>query len=421
MSRFVQRVGVALSVLAASASVIASGARTVAPPTGSVRGLWVQRTALNSPDSIAAMVQAAAGGGFNTLLVQVRGRGEAFYRSAIEPRSTDLDRQPIDFDPLATVIKLARPAGLAVHAWVNVNLVASGTNLPRSRDHVVAQHPDWLMVPRALSATLRKAGVWSPAYLGTLARWTRGQTDQVEGLYVSPVTAAARAYTTSVVAELASKYELDGIHLDYIRYPSAEFDFSDGAITAFRDAMSGGETRAERERLDRAAVVNPAAWADARPVAWSAFHRDRLTQLTAAIQSAVRAARPGIVLSAAVLGAAAEARESRYQDWLVWAKAGHIDVACPMLYSLSVDQFATVTADIRSALGTTPFWAGIGAYRLPVDGTIERVRLARRASADGVLLFSYGQLADAAAASPATLSALRPVLLEAANGSGTPR
>jgi uncharacterized lipoprotein YddW (UPF0748 family) len=421
MSRFVQRLGVGLSVLAASASVIAAGTQASAPSTASVRGLWVQRTALASPESIAAMVQAAAAGGFNTLLVQVRGRGEAFYRSAIEPRSTDLDRQPADFDPLATVIKLARPAGLAVHAWVNVNLVASGTNLPRSRDHVVAQHPDWLMVPKPLAASLRKAGPSSPAYLGTLARWTRSQTDQVEGLYLSPVTASSRAYTTSVVAELATKYELDGIHLDYIRYPSAEFDFSEAAMSAFRDAVSGAETRTERERLDRAAVANPAAWAEARPTAWAAFHRERLTSLAVAIQAAVRAARPGITLSAAVIGVSAEARDSRYQDWLAWAKAGHIDVLCPMLYSLSTDQFATVTADIRTALGTTPFWAGIGAYRLPVDGTIERVRLARRANADGVLLFSYSQLTDAAATSPATLSALRPVLLEIANGSGNPR
>jgi uncharacterized lipoprotein YddW (UPF0748 family) len=420
MSRFVQRL-VALSVLAASASVIAAGSGRAATQSGSVRGLWVPRTALTSPDSIATMVQTAAGGGFNTLLVQVRGRGEAFYRSSIEPRSSDLDRQPIDFDPLGHVIKLARPAGLAVHAWVNVNLVASGTTLPRSREHVVAQHPDWLMVPKALAGTLRKTGVVSPAYLGTLARWTRSQTDQVEGLYLSPVTAASRAYTTSVVAELASRYELDGIHLDYIRYPSAEFDYSGAALAAFRDAVSGGEPRAERDRLDRAATVNPAAWAEARPAVWAAFHRDRLTSLTAGIQNAVRTARPGIVVSAAVVGVSAEARDARYQDWLTWAKAGHIDVACPMLYSLSTDQFAAVTTDIRAALGTTPFWAGIGAYRLPVDGTIERVRLARRANADGVLLFSYGQLADVAAASPAALSALRPVLLEAANGSGTPR
>ena len=419
MSRFVRRFPVLLTALAASASALVAAQRPASAPAGSVRGLWVQRTALTSPESIATMVQAASAGGFNTLLVQVRGRGEAFYRSAIEPRSSDLDRQPLDFDPLAAVIKLARQAGLSVHAWENINLVASGTNLPRSRDHVVAQHPDWLMVPRTLSAAMKKTGAWSPAYLGALARWTRSESDQVEGLYLSPVTVAARAYTTSVVTELASKYELDGIHLDYIRYPSAEFDFSPAALASFREAVGASESRADRERLDRAAMANPLAWADARPAAWAAFHRDRLTSLAAGIQSAVRAARPGIVISAAVVGLSAEARDSRYQDWLTWAKSGQIDVACPMLYALSAEQFATVTADIRASLGHIPFWAGIGAYRLPVDGTIERVRLARRANADGVLLFSYGQLAEAA--SPATLSALRPVLLESANGSGIPR
>jgi uncharacterized lipoprotein YddW (UPF0748 family) len=421
MSRVVQQLGCGIAVLVACVSVAAAPPPRTVTPVGAVRGLWVQRTALASPDSIAAMVQAAASGGFNTLLVQVRGRGEAFYRSGLEPRSSDLDRQPLEFDPLATTIKVARQAGLSVHAWVNVNLVASGSFLPRSPTHVVAQHPDWLMVPRALSATLKKTGVWSPAYLGTLARWTRSQTDQVEGLYVSPVTAEARAYTTSVVAEIASKYELDGIHLDYIRYPSAEFDFSASTLASFRDRISAAESRAERERLDRAAAASPTAWADARPAAWASFHRERLTALLSSIQTAVRTARPGIVVSAAVVGAFVEARDSKYQDWLAWAKAGQIDVACPMLYALSADQFATVTGDIRAALGTVPFWAGIGAYRLPVDATIERVRLARRANADGVLLFSYGQLAEAAAGSPATLSALRPVLLEASNGSGIPR
>jgi hypothetical protein len=93
-----------------------------------------------------------------------------------------------------------------------------------------------------------------------------------------------------------------------------------------------------------------------------------------------------------------------------------------MLYAAPTgDQFGALAAEIGAALGTTPFWAGIGAYRLPLDGTIERVRIARRANASGVLLFSYGQLAEAGTAAPAILTALRPVLLESTNGSGLPR
>src|SRR5205823_620760 len=85
-----------------------------------VRALWVLRTSLTTPAAIAALVRTARQRGFNTLLVQVRGRGDAYYDSALEPRATDLIRQPSNFDPLATVIREAHDGGLRVHAWINL-------------------------------------------------------------------------------------------------------------------------------------------------------------------------------------------------------------------------------------------------------------------------------------------------------------
>ena len=108
------------------------------------------------------MVAAAQASGFNTLLVQIRGRADAYYTDAIEPRASSLTSQPA-FDPLATTLALAHTAGLEVHAWVNVNLVAGVNDLPSSRDHVIYRHPEWLMVPRALAAErplLNPDGAW---------------------------------------------------------------------------------------------------------------------------------------------------------------------------------------------------------------------------------------------------------------------
>src|SRR5712692_1383076 len=68
---------------------------------GEVRALWVVRTTLTSPEKIRKMVETAAAAGFNTLVVQVRGRGDAYYRSRWEPRAVELKDQPPDFDPLA--------------------------------------------------------------------------------------------------------------------------------------------------------------------------------------------------------------------------------------------------------------------------------------------------------------------------------
>ena len=196
---FVLLVTVFALCLAPRAAVRAQGPSDSAP-TDDVRGLWVQRTSLTSPQKIATMVAAARDNGFNTLLVQVRGRGEAYYDSAIEPRASDLEAQPAGFDPLGTVLQLAHAAGLRVHAWINVDLVSSATTLPRSREHIVARHPEWLMVPQALAGSLDAVDPQSPEYVGTLARWTRGQSDTVEGLYLSPIDPGARDYQTRVVS-----------------------------------------------------------------------------------------------------------------------------------------------------------------------------------------------------------------------------
>src|SRR3982751_5111455 len=87
---------VSVLALCLTGSVITFGA--AAPEQ--TRALWVTRTTRTSPDAIRQMVAAAQAGGFNTLLVQVRGRGDAYYASTLEPRAPELAGKP-DFDPLA--------------------------------------------------------------------------------------------------------------------------------------------------------------------------------------------------------------------------------------------------------------------------------------------------------------------------------
>ena len=91
-----------IAVIAASLMLIISPVHA----QDEVRALWVVRTTLTSPAAIATMVAAAKNGGFNTLLVQVRGRGDAYFQQGIEPRPAALAAQPA-FDPLATTIARA--------------------------------------------------------------------------------------------------------------------------------------------------------------------------------------------------------------------------------------------------------------------------------------------------------------------------
>lgn len=356
------------------------------------RALWVTRTTLTSPDAIKQMVTAAEAGGFNTLLVQVRGRGDAYYTGTLEPRAAELASRP-GFDPLALVIEQAHAAGLKVHAWVAVNLVSSSVSLPASRDHVIYRAPEWLMVPRELTAEMKKIDLRSPAYVGRLARWTRANASQVEGLYTSPLHPAAQDHTAAVIGEIAARYAVDGVHLDYVRFPNETFDYSPSALEQFKNAVLPSLT--ERERRDAASreALDPAAYPNLYPERWSEFRRSRLTTLVTKIRTAVRAARPEALVSAAVIPDAQAAFDSRLQDWRGWLDQSLLDVLCPMAYTAEPEVFHKQIAAARQHAGARPVWAGIGAYQLTAAQTLSHIAAARKLGAAGIILFSYESLA----------------------------
>ena len=357
------------------------------------RALWVLRTSLSSPESIATLVRTAREHGFNTLLVQVRGRGDAYYNDGLEPRALDLHRQPASFDPLSTVVAAAHDAGLRVHAWLNVNFIASAVDVPTAMTHVVHRHPEWLMVPRDLAQELRKVPETSPSDAGRIARWTRAQSN-IEGLYVSPTIPAAVDYIEAVVRDVATRYELDGIHLDYIRYPSDRFDYSRNAIREFRESIRPTLPATVRRDLDEREPIDPLAYPDTYQEEWRAFRVGRLTALVTRLRTTIKNARPSAMVTIAAAPDLDEARTHRLQDWGAWLRAGLIDAVCPMAYTQEPAQFAEQIAAARAAAGSASVWAGIGAYRLPPARTIENIETARRLGASGVVLFSYDSLID---------------------------
>lgn len=224
------------------ASVLISLGRpraSVARPAASaeMRGLWVTRSWMTTPAQVAQVVDDARRHGFTAIFVQVRGRGDAFYRGGPDPRATLLSQQAATFDPLGDLVGRARAAGVQVHAWMNVNLVAGATAMPVAAQHVTVQHPEWVMVPRPLVSTVLPLSPRDPRYLSTIANWSARHTTTIEGVFSSPIPEGAQERLEATIAHLTWAYELDGLHLDYIRYPSPDFDCSRAALDMFREAL----------------------------------------------------------------------------------------------------------------------------------------------------------------------------------------
>jgi uncharacterized lipoprotein YddW (UPF0748 family) len=390
---WLRRGGLALGIVFGVWAVQSAAMTATGADAPEIRALWVTRAALTSPASIASLVATAHTEGFNTLLVQVRGRGDAYYASDLEPRAVDLARQPLDFDPLATVLTAAHASGIRVHAWVSLNLVSSAAELPASPEHLVYRHPAWIMVPRPIAQEVARLDPGNPGYVGKIARWTRAEDDTIEGLYASPILPDAAAYTERIVGDLARRYELDGIHLDYARFPSQQFDYSRFAIAEFRAEMRPRLADGVRRTLDEAEQTDLFAYPDRFPSDWREFRRARLTALVARIRLAVRAVRPGALVTSAVFPDPQEAFDQRLQDWRGWLGGGLVDAVAPMAYAQDSSRFVEQIAAARDAAGNArAIWAGIGSYRLTPAQTIENILAARRLGAGGFVLFSYDSL-----------------------------
>ena len=356
-----------------------------------VRALWVVRTSLTSPQKIQAMVNSAADNGFNTLIVQVRGRGDAYYNSHVEPRAVELKDQLPSFDPLAVTLTEAHKRGLKVHAWLNTSLLANLDALPTDPTHVYNRHPEWLAVPKPVAIDLYKMSPKDPTYRQKIVEWSKGNRGELEGVYTGPANPKVREHIYKIWMDVLKRYPVDGLHFDYVRFASPDFDYSRTSLENFRKWLEPQLSGDERRKLKQSLKLNPLAAPEAFGAKFADFQRAQVTVLVERIYRAVKKRRPEVIVSAAVFANDENAFTRRFQDWRHWLQMGILDVACPMAYSTDTAVFrkqievATATAHMAGR----SVWAGIGAYRIPVDSTVEKINVARTLGADGIILFSY--------------------------------
>ena len=356
-----------------------------------VRALWVVRTTLTSPEKIHQLVNAAADNGFNTLIVQIRGRGDAYYKSRVEPRASELKDQPLSFDPLALTLTEAHKRGLKVHAWLNTSLLANLDALPTDPAHVYNKHPEWLAVPRPVAGELYDMSPRDPAYRQKIVEWSKANRGELEGVYTGPANPKVRDHIYNIWMDVLKHYPVDGLHFDYVRFASPDFDYSRTSMERFRKWLEPQLSTEERAELKRSLKSNKLAATELFWAQFADFQRLQVTMLVERIYKAVKKRRPDVVVSAAVFANDENAYTRRFQDWRRWLQMGILDVACPMAYSTDT---AVFQKQIEVAASTAhsahrAVWAGIGAYRIPSDSAVEKINVARTLNAEGFILFSY--------------------------------
>ena len=356
------------------------------------RAIWITRydwTNLNaapSPETIDALVNQVAGAGFNTIFFQVRAAGDAYYASELEPWAARLSAGPISetlghdpgWDPLARMVEVGQAAGLEVHAYVNVypawlpppeghgDLWPPATTPPQMFDRFTygptyAAHPGEYAMGYEWRQHLY--GVLQP----TPMPLTRNRY-----LWASPGVDQVNAYISSVVRDIVTRYPVDGVHLDLVRYAGVGYSYDPSS--------------------DAAAGERPS---DAR----AQWQRDQITALVQRITQETKSLRPQALVSAAVWPTyidrwgwgVNEGYSDYYQDSKGWLASGSVDAIAPMLYGSYADdaerwEILLLDFMMEQAGQVLP---GIGSHYSDFTDIAWRIDRARQAGASGHAIFSY--------------------------------
>lgn len=309
-----------------------SAAQTM-PPKYEYRAVWVTVIEnLDWPRTVArdsagverqkaglvSMLDSLKALNVNTVLLQTRVRGDVIYPSDIEPFSYlftgTVGRSP-GYDPLAFAIEECHKRGMQLHAWV--------VTLPLGKDNHVARQGKRSLVRRRRDLCTYYKGQW----------------------YMEPGNPAVKDYIVALVKEVVSKYNVDGLHLDYVRYPDRTAGYPDAALY---------------RRYGRGMTL--ADW-----------RRENITSIARAVYECVKEIKPWVRVSCAPLGKFGDltrysslgwnAYDAVYQDAQGWVRDGIMDILFPMLY-FNGNNFYPFVRDWQENSNGRHIVPGIGAYRL---------------------------------------------------------
>ena len=319
---------------------------------------WRQMTSPKGIDDAVAWAEKAR---LNALFVQVRVSGDAYYQSDLVPRAETLKNQPVDFDPLAYMLKKAHAKGMKVHAWFNTGVIWRGLTPPVSPQHVFNAHPEWILKDASGRVAFPRSDDPKPSV--------------VEGnVWVEWANPELRAHLAAAAAELVERYPVDGLHYDFVRYPARMgprtpgVGYDPASVALFKKET--GHMPVEHER------------------AWDEWREAQVGAGLRAIHDAVKAKRPGVEVSAAVLAAWSLAEGRNMTAYRRWTDAGILDFAVLMSYFPDPSWIQQSLLNAVETLDPRRVVAGYSVKAHTPERVAEQLDWSRSAALRGWALFS---------------------------------
>ncbi len=317
---------------------------------GQHRGVWVVRHSLTTTEDLQTLSRIHQTLQLTDLYVQVRALGKNFL---------DNEKSSVGLPQIAQFCKLN---GIRLHAWINVLYIGKTNDRGEINSYLVNQTPE-----KELNyGEIRKRGV--------------------EGYFVDSDEPLNNLQIKQLIQKLLVDYQVDGIHLDYFRYPPTPLYFSDHLRTRFM----------------RDYFVDPMPYFREGNIAYSEkkfvrqqYQKFRMDILNARLQQItefVHRIAPKAIVSVAVKPSVTEATNVYGQAWSLWIKKDWCDYVIIMNYAADDKEFKKNLKMAKLLQERDRIVCGIGAYYLDEVELSRRIVLSEKSGLKGFALFSFSTL-----------------------------
>jgi len=335
-----------------------------------VRAIWLDRGTIvsaGSEERLAQLFDRMASVGINTVFIETVNAGYPIYPSRVAPQQNPLIR---GWDPLASAIRLARQRKMEIHAWVWVFAVGNARHNPlvgkpeQYPGPVLERFPSWANLDRD------------------------GSPIAPEGkMFLDPAHPEAQEYLLRLYREMVTTYDLDGLHIDYIRQPRQD------------QGRDMGFGRAARAQFMELTGVDPLTIDSSHRSLWwlwTEMRIVRVNQFVSRLAKEMRRLKPRLILSAAVFPFSLDYRINRIQqNWETWVARGELDLLTPMTYVPDTGVFLRQKVQPSlQAMGRSPvlFLPGVLIRNVEDLELLDQLQAVRDLPAGGFALFATEHL-----------------------------
>ncbi len=331
-----------------------------------IRAIWLDRGTIveaKSPEGLRKVFDRMAAAGVNTVFIETVNAGYTIYPSDVAPEQNPLTR---GWDPMAAAVELAKERKMEIHAWVWVfavgnrrhnRIVGKDDNYPGP---VLSRYPNW-----ADQST--RGGIFPPE----------------NKPFLDPANPEVQDYLIRLYREILTRYDVDGLQLDYIRYPRQ----SGWHTASYGEASRAGFRQLTGIDPTQISPNDRSLW-----WLWTQYRAEQVNQFVARVAKELRPIRPHLVISAAVFPWKQIDRLNRIQqNWETWVGEGQVDWLVPMTYAPETSRF--LQEKVQPALkgmGDSPglFLPGVLIKNVSEGELLDKIQAVRDLPAGGFSLFA---------------------------------